>query len=236
MSVDFFENGLLFYCQWAKDELAEYAVVHSETERLWKQKDNLLQSQIAAILQKYPNADHDEIVESYGWDLHLNQSRYPSIHRSALVIAIYCYLEDRLNGLCETFSESVDSSIRLRDLNGRGIERAILYLSRVVGLEFDDIESMSFIKSANQLRNKLVHAGGVLAKDSNDDLNRFVQQTNGLSGTPGEQVRIEASFIDEMIKKMNEFFDELDDSVQGFIQHATCGTEDKNSESPSKPQ
>lgn len=227
MGVDFFENGLLFYCQWAKDELAEYAAVHLETENMWKQKDNLLQSQIDSILKRYPDADADEIVESYGWDLHLNQSRYPGIHRSALVIAIYCYVEDRLNGLCETFSESIDSPIRLRDLNGRGIEKAILYLSKVVGVEFDKFESLPFIKNVNQLRNKLVHARGVLAKDSNDNLCKFVQKTNGLGGTPGEQVRIEASFIEEMIKKMNEFFDELDDPVQGFIQNATCGTEDE---------
>jgi hypothetical protein len=129
MPVDFFENGLCFYCHLAKNELLLYSDFHSKTESLWKQKDELLQEELKSILDKYPEAKHQDIVESHAWDLHLNQYKYPDIHRTALVIAIYVFIEDQLNGLCETLGESLDSQLRLADLTGQGIERALLSVS-----------------------------------------------------------------------------------------------------------
>lgn len=224
MSIDFFQNGLCFYCDLAKNELIAYAEFHSETELLWKQKDELLQKEIDSILKKYPTADHDDIVESYGWNLHLNQIKYPDIHRTALVIAIYVFLEDQLNGLCETLGEAVNTKLRLTDLAGQGIERAFLFLSKVGSFDLGAVPSLSFVKNVSKLRNRMVHAGGILSQDSNDRLNAFVWDTHGLSGEPGRRVQIDADFIHELTNGLVTFFDELDGQVQHFISLASART------------
>jgi len=234
MPVDFFENGLCFYCHLARNELLMYSDFHSKTELSWKEKDELFQKELESIIEKYPEADHQEIIESHGWDLHLNQYKYPDIHRTALVIAIYVFIEDQLNGLCETLGESLDSPLRLGDLNGQGIERALLFMSKIALFDLGAIGVLSFVRQVNRLRNKLVHTAGVLSNDPADKLNIFVKNTLGLRGEPGGRVHIDSEFIDHLIDRLISFFDELDKQVQRFItraQHAaqpdgatTCST------------
>lgn len=225
MPVDFFENGLCFYCHLAKNELLTYTDFHSKTELSWKQKDNLLQKELESILEKYPEADHQDIVESYGWNLHLNQYKYPDIHRTALVIAIYVFIEDQLNGLCETLGKSLDTRIRLADLNGQGIERAFLFLSRIALFDLGAIPSLSFVQHVNKLRNKMVHASGILSNDPADKLNVFVKDTLGLRGEPGGRVHIDFDFIAHLTGRLVSFFDELDKQVQQFMARAQQGAQ-----------
>jgi hypothetical protein len=144
MQVDFFENGLCFYCHLAKNELLIYRGFNSETEQSWKQKEDLLETEIDSIIAKFPEADPYDIVESHGWDLHLHQFTYPDIHRTALVIGIYVFLEDQLNGLCHTIGESMKMRLDLADLGGKGIERALLFLSKVAEFNLQTISSISF--------------------------------------------------------------------------------------------
>ncbi|CRM68305.1 hypothetical protein [Pseudomonas sp. 58 R 3] len=217
MKLDFFESGLCFYCDLAQRELQELADFHFLTEKLWRREDEILQEEIAGILKKYPKSSEEDIVDSYAWDLHLNQFKYPDIHRSTLVISIYVFVEDQLNGLCETLTTSMGTPLKLTDLSGQGVERACLFLTKVAGFDLSGVSGLSFVKEVNRLRNKMVHAGGVLSADSNDRLNRFVQATEGLSGDPGHRVHIHQDFITHLISELGKFFDELDIEVQRFM-------------------
>lgn len=215
--MDYFQNGLCFYCHLVKSELLTYSDFHSKTELSWKREDEVLQSELASILEKYPEVEHQEIVESHAWDLHLNQSRYPDIHRNALVIAIYAFLEDQLNGLCETLGEALNSPIRLADLHGQGIERALLFLSKVAQFDLGAVPTLSFVRHVNRLRNKLVHASGVLPDDPADGLNLFVKTTPGLRGEPGGRVHINSDFNGYLTARLTDFFEELDGQVKTFM-------------------
>jgi len=217
MSVDFFENGLCFYCHLAKSELLEYSDFHAKTELLWNQQDERVQKELESVLGKYPDSDRQDIIESYGWDLHLNQYKYPEIHRTALVVAIYVFVEDQLNGLCETLGESLNTGLRHTDLSGKGIERALLFLSKIALFNKDAIPTLMFVRDVNKLRNKIVHAGGILPSAQADKLNIFVKSTLGLRGEPGARVHIGSDFIDHLINRLISFFDELDEQVQQFI-------------------
>lgn len=217
MKVDFFENGLCFYCHLARNELLSYSEFNSRTEALWKREDEALQKELEGIIEKYPEASREEIVDSYAWDLHVNQYKYPDIHRSALVVAVYVFLEDQLNGLCSTIGESLKSPLRLTDISGMGVERALLFLSKVANFDLGRISSLSFVKEVGRLRNKMVHAGGVLPVQDNDKLNKFVQRTDGLRGEPGDRVYIQSEFVSSLIGSFVLFFDELDSEVQKFM-------------------
>lgn len=215
--TDFFENGLCFYCHLAKQELHEYLEYHSETDRSWQERDKQLHDQISSILEKYPPSEHDEIVESHGWQLHLNQYRYPDIHRTALVVAFFIFLEDQLNGLSQTISKSIDSVVTLHDMRGKGTDRALTYLAKVAEFDLGSVSSLGFVKNARRLRNQLVHAGGILPDRENDKLNRFVRDQSGLRGEPGHRVTVAPSFIEELAARLADFFDQLDDQVQQFM-------------------
>jgi hypothetical protein len=215
--TDFFENGLLPYCHLAKQELYEYREFHTETERSWQEKDEQLQAHLNSVLGKFPSSEHDDIIDSHGWELHLHQSRYPDIHRTALVVALFCVVEDQLNGLCQTIGESIDSKLSLQDMRGRGTERALTYLAKVAEFDLELVPSVSFVRSARQLRNLLVHEGGVLPVSKNHKLNRFVRGQDGLRGDPGQRVRVSPCFIDELTARLADFFDQLDGQVQTFV-------------------
>lgn len=218
MSVDYFENGLCFYCHLAEQDLLHYADFNSRTEELWRREDQSLQQKIEEIMNKYPQSDRDEIVDSYAWDLHLNQYKYPDIHRSTVIITVYTFLEDQLNGLCAVLGESLRSSIRLKDLHGQGIERACLFLSKVALFNLGHISKLTFVKEVGLLRNKLIHAGGILSSNCNDTLNKFVDRTDGLWGEPGEQVRIGPEFFDFLINELIKFIKEIDSEVDKFME------------------
>lgn len=216
--VDFFANGLLFHCDMAERELQEYLQFHSETESAWSEKNNELQSNINGILKKYPEEHHQDIVESRAWELHQNQYKFPKMHRESLIITIYNFLESELNQLCEIIAESIDSKIRLKNLHGKGINRALLYLSKVAEFEMSKMGSeISYIKKVNLLRNQIVHSGGVLPEDTDHKLNIFVTQNLNLSGQPGQSVSLSSEFIGEFIEGLIVFFSKLDEEIKVFM-------------------
>ncbi len=133
--IDFFVNGVIFYCKSVKYDLFVFKMFHNETEAGWENRGEELQNKIEDYLESHPEERYQEIVESFSEELHQNQITYPSIHRESLVITIYNSLEAHLNELCRIISESINNRIKLKDLNGRGIERAFLYLTKVGGFD-----------------------------------------------------------------------------------------------------
>lgn len=217
--VDFFANGLCIHCHLAKNELIDFAQFNHEVEESWKEKDSRLQEEVGQLLEKYPEKHHEDIVDTYSWELHLNQSKYPGLHRESLVITIFNFLEHQLNNLCSIFYESVDSKLKLNDLNGSGVERALLYLTKVVKIDFSKFGyELPTIKGVNLVRNWIVHNGGGLPDDPRSKVNKFVQSSEYLLGVEGGSVKIRPEFIDSFLKVLESFFEKLDLEVQRYIQ------------------
>ena len=217
--VDFFGNGLCIHCHLAKSELMNIAYFNKISEASWKEKNNNLQEELSEILKKYPEKSHNDIVESYSWDLHLNQYKYPNLHRESLIITIFNFLEHQLNCLCQIFYESIDSNLKLQDMNGRGIERAFLFLKKVVNIDFTHFGTeLPVIKGVNLVRNIIVHNGGILSDDTNSKVNKFIASSEYLSGAVGRDINIRFEFIDYFINILIAFFEKLDNEIQKYIQ------------------
>ena len=216
--VDFFENGLCFHCHMAQNELQEYLLFHSETVLAWGEKNNKLQNNLNKILKKYPEEHHQDIIGSHLWELDQTQDKFPNTHRESLIITIYNFLESELNQLCGIIAESIDSKIRLKDLHGKGINRALLYLSKVAEFEMSKMGGeLSYIKKVSLLRNQIVHNGGVLPEKADHELNIFVTQNINLSGQPEDSVSLSSEFIGELIEKLICFFSKLDEEIKVFM-------------------
>jgi hypothetical protein len=217
--VDFFGNGLCIHCHLAKNEIMDFSLFNEQTEEAWKAKDDNLQDELNRIFKKYPEKSHDDIVESYSWDLHLNQYKYPSLHRESLIITIYNFLENQLNSLCKIFYESIDNDLKLKDIHGQGVERALLFLTKVANIDFSTFGSeLPVIKGVNLVRNVIVHNGAQLPGDSKSKVNMFVTNSEHLSGIEGGYINISPEFIGFFIGVLLEFFERLDHEVQKHIQ------------------
>lgn len=217
--IDFFGNGLCLHCHLAKNELMDIAAFNNLSESSWKEKDDTLQEELSEILKKYPEKSHDDIVESYSWDLHLNQYKYPNLHRESLIITVFNFLEHQLNSLCQIFYESIDSDLKLKDINGQGVERAFLFLKKVVNVDFSHFGAeLPVIKGVNLVRNIIVHNGGVLPDDANSKVNKFIASSEYISGSAGGGINIQPEFIDCFVKVLVAFFEKLDNEVQKHIQ------------------
>ena len=217
MAVDFFENGLCFHCHLAESELRLYSEFHHGVEDLWKKRDADHQQEIDDLLEKFPGTDHDDIVENHTWELHCNQIRFPSINRAALCVAIYSFVEDHLDRLCEIVQDSIGSKVRLKDITGQGMERALLYLSRVGSFDLGHIPGLARMKDIGLIRNALVHSGGWLPIDPAARVCKAVAEINGVAGKPGRQIELDAEFIYEYIASCVAFFQELNSEVKAFM-------------------
>ncbi len=226
--VDFFGNGLCTVCHMAKNELLYFKSFHKLTEDNWGKIDADFESKIAKLIEEDPEHE-DEIIESYSMDFYEHQEKYPSIHRTSLVITLYNFLEKELNQLCSTFYESVGRDIVLKDINGQGIERALKYLSKVAGLDISKMgKTLPFIKNVNILRNVIVHNGGVLPTDQNHKIHQFIDSQKHIFGKSyHNSVRFDSEFIDQLIDVLIDFFGELDAEVHKHIQSYLGNKKDK---------
>jgi hypothetical protein len=223
-AIDFFGNGLCLHCHLAKQELAEFIHFNKESELAWGNKDKQLQNDLDSILLKYPVSDRGEIIESYGWDLHVNQIKYPSIHRESIVLTIFSFLENELNNLCNILTQSVDSSVKLKDLKGQGVERSLLFLRKIAGFDFSSMSAeIDYIRSVNQLRNHIVHNGGVLPEDPKHRVNLFIASHQNLTGTPGNSLHVYEGFVPEFLQVLLDFFEKLQVQVSGHIKAYNSG-------------
>lgn len=216
--IDFFMNGLCTHCHIAKNELMDFKEFHGITEASWKKIDQDFSSKLDDLIKKYPE-NRDEIIEHYSLDFYQHQEKYPSIHRKSLVITIYSFLEAELDGLCAILSQSVNCDLKLRDINGKGIERSLLYLSKLAGFDLSKMgKTLPYIKAINQVRNAIVHNGSILPESPDHPINKFITKQKHISGSPSGTVRFDADFIEELIDVLIQFFEELDAEVQKHIQ------------------
>ena len=117
--------------------------------------------------------------------------------------------------------------VKLEDLHGQGIDRAMLYLTKIADFNWDQVNgSWAYLKLVQKLRNALAHKGGHL-KDSDKKLLNFIEKSNHLkieiirnANSPDlcdeKRIVISSGFINELIEKMELFFKNLDGEVLAF--------------------
>jgi len=98
------------------------------------------------------------------WDLNIIFNEYfPSLQRSSALLTVCGYFEHELNKLCILYQKEYSYQLSPADLNGKGIDRSINYLEKVVGLDSQkSSDEWSQIKSIQKIRNLLVHQSGKL--------------------------------------------------------------------------
>ena len=217
-----FSFELLVDVHTAAQDVHEYLAFSSELEALLQRRNLELEAKIEAKLAAIPERKHNELIESYAWDLNQFQSSFPSMHRESMFITLYNYLEYRLNTVCEGIGREMISRVRLKHLSGRGVERAFLFIHVVPEFDLSAISAeVDFIRKANKLRNVVVHNGGLLPEGGREVVNGFVKAESALFGQPGRRVCFGAEFVPLFAVKVQALFDGIGSEMQRFMKHRT---------------
>lgn len=91
----------------------------------------------------------------------------------SFLIYIFSEFENIVNGICREYAYESRLNIRLNDIAGRGIERAITYMKKVAKFNLPEQKLISDIFLIRDIRNCLAHSGGEI--DDNILLNRIKQ-------------------------------------------------------------
>lgn len=98
----------------------------------------------------------------------------PSI-ANAIFIAMYGDFEGYVNQICNSYKEEKGFILEAKDLRGEGIQRAVNYLEKIVGLNnIKNSTEWNEIMRWNSIRNILVHNNGVIKNQKDDDALRFL--------------------------------------------------------------
>jgi hypothetical protein len=126
---------------------------------------------------KYISGSAKEDIESAiepGEHLIIEPIIIPSVS-SAIFIGMYSDFEAYLNMICNAHSNNNGSAIVLKDISGSGIERAVTYLTKVVGLtNLKSTAEWNDLKHWNRVRNILVHNNRVIRNDVDEKSIKFL--------------------------------------------------------------
>ena len=156
-------------------------------------------------------------IDDETWDLKsIFEEHFPNLQRRSALITLFGFLEKELDKLCALFLKEYSYKIELGDLKGKGIDRSIKYLERVVGLDIDKTVSVwSEIKSIQKIRNLIVHNDGSLL-DSNGETRKpesiYVDSSPYLFGN--KEVVILSGYLAHILSTVDFFFKVIDESIK----------------------
>lgn len=147
-------------------------------------------------------------LDSQTWDLNeIFLEHFPNIQRKSALLTLYSFLENELYQLCFLFQDTNKFSIDLKDLNGKGISKTIIYLKKVVGLQIDSWEKIHEIR---QIRNLIAHNDSRLVDSEGNPRSEIniVNKTNLLNGQT--ELKIENGYLQNVLATFRTQFEILD--------------------------
>lgn len=149
--------------------------------------------------------DRDEFNVVYGEDIWKLEDEFPQIQRAANLIVIMSRVETKLNSLCDHAANKARVTIRIQDFNGRGIERAKNFFSKVLNVKDPwGTPYWNVIRLASGIRNDLIHNEGVIQKD---ELKEYIQHSEHLSlNTATGKIYIKKTYLRHLLEEIIKLF------------------------------
>lgn len=123
--------------------------------------------------------------------------------RASFIVHLYSILEKELNSICKRVKNELGLKIGIDDLAGKGISRSRLFLAKVVGVDFANLNShWQFLKNLAELRNFIVHADGT---DRSKITKRFNQERDGVFFNDLSSLVIEKRYVESAIDVIKRF-------------------------------
>ena len=174
------------------------------------------------IFEDSPEDGYARIVEMYGdlndeiWNLEsIFEDYFPNLQRRSALTTLYSFLEHELEKLCVLFIRDENLKVSLNDMRGTGIERAILFLERIVELQINkSTATWQEVKNIQKVRNLIVHNDAKLKDPSGNprhDVIKYIEDSSCLSGN--DELNILNGYLSHMLETFNRQFQEIDKLV-----------------------
>jgi hypothetical protein len=174
------------------------------------------------IFEESPEEGYARIVETHrglddeSWDLEgIFVGYFPNLQRRGALITLYSFLEHELEELCGLFIRDEKLKVSLNDMQGTGIERAILFLEKIVGLQIKkSTANWQEVKNIQKVRNLIVHNDAKLKDPSGNpkaDVIKYVEDSVYLSGD--DEVNILDGYLSNVLETFNRQFQEIDNLI-----------------------
>ncbi len=183
-------------------ELLEAAVgmEHSAETRLASQEEALATAQ----------EEEDRYVEQHV--LNWFTEALPRVLRYSSVVATFTAIEFSLAAVCHELQRQKGFSLAVGDLKGSGSEQSRSYLTKVAGIDLDDLNGIwQQLKDWQRVRNCIVHTNGEIGR-ANDaaKLQEAIVRLEGLNSESNEwslggEIRIEAGACERLIRLGKSF-------------------------------
>lgn len=131
---------------------------------------------------------------------------YPNVLLSSIFMSSYFSFEHEMTVLCQQLEHIGGHSIKLRDLNHKGVPRARVYLEKVVGIKFpQDDQGGRFLQQINALRNLISHNGGYLdGPDDRSEVGNYVRTEQHLSWNSENWIVFSPDFVISVAERLQE--------------------------------
>jgi len=215
-----FSFELLTDVHWIKHGLDHYVRLSQEVETMLDAKEREIGEQLVAAESVTDKEEMEWVAGSIALELRDYESTFRYLQREAMFLTLYNYFENFLNKIAKSIGEEIKSRVKLADIHGKGVERALLYLDRVPHFAFATPAAqkvLAEIHGANKLRNVIVHNGAVLPTATNDHVNNYVAGHAHLKGKPGCDVLLQRDFVPAFAETLGQFFDRLNDEMQAYM-------------------
>lgn len=159
------------------DELQAYT---QTVERMFKRELADLERQYSEELEELRDKERLSRFDFYEDDFWRLGESFPTTLRESILVATCGFLEQQLDLLCERCRREYRLQLSVKEISGKGIRRACLYLKKVAGIEFpDDSENWKKILVYQGLRNAIVHNGGNLSNQQDSrQIREFIEQSS----------------------------------------------------------
>ena len=102
---------------------------------------------------------------------------YQEIFYSSIIMSLYSFLERRLLSFCQAYEN--DHSIKIREINGKGIHRSKIYIEKILAIKLQEVDLVwKQILRFGILRNLITHNEELRILASNrsqiDDLKKIL--------------------------------------------------------------
>lgn len=143
---------------------------------------------------------------------------YPNVLLSSLFSSSYFSFEHELTALCQQIERIGKHSIKLKDLNHKGVARARVYLEKVVGVKFpQDDQDGRFLQQINALRNLISHNGGYLdGPDDRSEAGNYVRAEQHLSLDAQNWIIFSPKFVISVAERLQELCLQLSNTLYWF--------------------
>lgn len=154
-------------------------------------------------------------LDDQSWDLkEVFEVHFPSLQRNSALITLFSFLEKELDSLCILFQKEKKLKLKLKDINGKGIDRATTYLMKVASLNFTKSTEWNEVKSIQKIRNLIVHNGGSLENPDGSTKKHEVEYIESCKFLSGEkEVLIQNGYLEYVLSSIDSYFRTIERSI-----------------------